>query len=82
MLGVRKIILFTKLSVDSARDNGGGRTLHAASVPAAAGSAPIEYLEASVTELPLDDGSFDVAICQQGMPFFTDRPRAADHQQQ
>jgi ubiquinone/menaquinone biosynthesis C-methylase UbiE len=50
---------------------------HAASVPAPAGSAPIEYLEASVTELPLDDGSFDVVICQQGMPFFTDRRGAA-----
>lgn len=50
---------------------------HAASVPAPAGSAPIEYLEASVTELPLDDGSFDVVLCQQGMPFFTDRRGAA-----
>jgi ubiquinone/menaquinone biosynthesis C-methylase UbiE len=50
---------------------------HAASVPAPAGSAPIEYLETSVTELPLHDGSFDVVICQQGMPFFTDRRGAA-----
>lgn len=50
---------------------------HAASVSAPAGGAPIEYLEASVTELPLDDGSFDVVICQQGMPFFTDRSGAA-----
>ncbi|MGH2867026.1 MAG: class I SAM-dependent methyltransferase [Solirubrobacteraceae bacterium] len=50
---------------------------HAAGVSAPAGSAPIEYLEASVTDLPLDDGSFDVVVCQQGMPFFVDRPRAA-----
>ncbi|MFZ1992852.1 MAG: methyltransferase domain-containing protein [Solirubrobacteraceae bacterium] len=49
----------------------------AASVPLAAGSAPIEYLEASVAELPLEDGSFDVVLCQQGMPFFTDRHGAA-----
>jgi ubiquinone/menaquinone biosynthesis C-methylase UbiE len=60
-----------------ASDVSGAMLAHAASVPASAGSAPIEYLEASVTELPLDDGSFDVVLCQQGMPFFTDRPRAA-----
>lgn len=50
---------------------------HAASVPRPAGGASIEYLEASVAELPVDDGSFDVVLCQQGMPFFTDRPGAA-----
>jgi ubiquinone/menaquinone biosynthesis C-methylase UbiE len=49
---------------------------HAASVPAAADAAPIERLEAPVTELPLDEDSFDVVLCQQGMPFFTDRPAA------
>lgn len=50
---------------------------HAASVPVTPGSAPVEYLEASVTELPFDNGSFDVVFCQQGMPFFTDRVGAA-----
>ncbi len=50
---------------------------YAASIPSPAGSASIEYVEASVMELPFDDGSFDVVLCQQGMPFFTDRHRAA-----
>lgn len=60
-----------------ASDASGAMLAHAASLPAPAGAAPIEYLEASVTELPLDDGCFDVVLCQQGMPFFTDRRRAA-----
>ena len=60
-----------------ASDISGAMLAHAANVAAPAGSAPIDYLEASVTELPLDDGSFDVVLCQQGMPFFTDRPGAA-----
>jgi len=60
-----------------ASDVSGAMLAHAATVPSPAGAAPIEYLEASVTELPLDDGSFDVVLCQQGMPFFTDRPAAA-----
>jgi SAM-dependent methyltransferase len=50
---------------------------HAATVPSPVDAAPIEYLEASVTELPLEDASFDVVLCQQGMPFFTDRTAAA-----
>jgi ubiquinone/menaquinone biosynthesis C-methylase UbiE len=50
---------------------------YAATVPAPPDGAPIEYLEASVTELPLHDGSFDLVLCQHGMPFFTDRPAAA-----
>jgi ubiquinone/menaquinone biosynthesis C-methylase UbiE len=60
-----------------ASDVSGAMLAHAATVPSSPGSAPIDYLEASVTELPLDDQSFDVVLCQQGMPFFTDRPRAA-----
>ncbi len=59
-----------------ASDVSGAMLAYAASVTTS-GGAPIEYLEASVTELPLDDGSFDVVLCQQGMPFFTDRARAA-----
>ena len=58
-------------------DVSGAMLAHAATVPSPAGAAPIEYLEASVTQLPLDHGSFDVVLCQQGMPFFTDRPAAA-----
>lgn len=60
-----------------ASDVSGAMLAHAGSLPAPAGSAPIEYVEASVTNLPLDCGSFDVVLCQQGMPFFTDRPAAA-----
>ncbi|MGH2896278.1 MAG: class I SAM-dependent methyltransferase [Solirubrobacteraceae bacterium] len=60
-----------------ASDVSGAMLAHAASIPAPAGSVPIEYVEASVTELPFEGGSFDVVLCQQGMPFFTDRPAAA-----
>lgn len=60
-----------------ASDVSGAMLAHAASVPAPAGAATIEYLEASVGELPLGDDSFDVVLCQQGMPFFTDRAAAA-----
>ena len=44
--------------------------------PAEAGSAPIEYLEASASAMPLPDASFDVAYCQQGMQHMAD-PLAA-----
>jgi ubiquinone/menaquinone biosynthesis C-methylase UbiE len=60
-----------------ASDASGAMLAHAATVPAPADAAPIEYLEAPVTELPLEAGSFDVVLCQHGMPFFTDRPAAA-----
>jgi ubiquinone/menaquinone biosynthesis C-methylase UbiE len=60
-----------------ASDVSGLMLAHAASIPARAGSAPIEYVEASATDLPFDGGSFDVVLCQQGMPFFTDRTAAA-----
>jgi ubiquinone/menaquinone biosynthesis C-methylase UbiE len=60
-----------------ASDVSAGMLAQAASVPTPVDAAPIERLEAPVTELPLDQDSFDVVLCQQGMPFFTDRPRAA-----
>ena len=44
---------------------------------AAPGAAPIEYLEAAATELPVADGAVDVVLCQQGLQFFADRARAA-----
>ena len=31
---------------------------------------------ADVTDLPFDDASFDIAICQQGLQFFPDKPAA------
>jgi ubiquinone/menaquinone biosynthesis C-methylase UbiE len=39
-------------------------------------SAPIETAVASATELGRGDAEFDVVLCQQGMPFFPDRPGA------
>jgi SAM-dependent methyltransferase len=48
-----------------------------ASHPAEPAAAPIETAVASATELGRADGEFDVVLCQQGMPFFPDRPGAA-----
>jgi ubiquinone/menaquinone biosynthesis C-methylase UbiE len=50
---------------------------HAAARGTSPDAAPIEYLEASATALPLADGTFDVALCQQGLQFFGDRAAAA-----
>lgn len=47
-----------------------------ASHPPEARSAPIETAVASATDLGCADGEFDVVLCQQGMPFFPDRPGA------
>ncbi len=40
------------------------------------GAALIEYFEAPADSLPVPDGAFDVALCQQGLQYFPD-PRAA-----
>jgi ubiquinone/menaquinone biosynthesis C-methylase UbiE len=40
------------------------------------GAAPIEYVQSDATALPFDDASFSVALCQQGLQFFPDRPAA------
>jgi ubiquinone/menaquinone biosynthesis C-methylase UbiE len=48
----------------------------ARSKPAAAGSAPIDYLEAPADRLPVADAGYDVAVCQQGLQFFPDRVAA------
>lgn len=34
------------------------------------GAAPIEYRQAPADALPLEDGHFDVVLCQQGIQFF------------
>jgi ubiquinone/menaquinone biosynthesis C-methylase UbiE len=47
----------------------------ARSLPAPNG-APIEWLERSALDLGLDDASFDVVLCQQGLQFFPDKARA------
>ena len=44
----------------------------AQSLPAIDG-APIEWLERSALDLGLDDASFDVLLCQQGLQFFPDK---------
>jgi ubiquinone/menaquinone biosynthesis C-methylase UbiE len=38
--------------------------------------APIEWLERSALDVGLSDGSVDVVLCQQGLQFFPDKPRA------
>lgn len=42
--------------------------------PAEPGAAPIDTAVASATDLP--GGDYDAVTCQQGMPFFPDRPAA------
>ena len=38
--------------------------------------AAIEYVEAPAERLRIDDGRFDVVVCQQGLQFFPERPAA------
>ncbi|HEY2162011.1 MAG TPA: class I SAM-dependent methyltransferase [Solirubrobacteraceae bacterium] len=40
------------------------------------GGAEITYLEAPADDLPVEDATFDVVTCQQGLQFFPDRPTA------
>ena len=39
-------------------------------------SRPVEWRQADAQELPFADGSFDAVVCQFGVMFFPDRPRA------
>lgn len=39
-------------------------------------AAAVEWVEASVKDLPFPDGRYDVVLCQQGLQFFPDRPAA------
>jgi ubiquinone/menaquinone biosynthesis C-methylase UbiE len=39
-------------------------------------AASVQWHEASADRLPLSDGSFDIAYCQLGLQFFSDRPAA------
>jgi ubiquinone/menaquinone biosynthesis C-methylase UbiE len=43
---------------------------------AAAEGARIEWREGDALQLPFADQAFDIALCQQGLQFFPDRPRA------
>jgi SAM-dependent methyltransferase len=47
-----------------------------ATARAAAGDLPIAWREGDAAALPFADGSFDVALCQQGLQFFADRAGA------
>ena len=44
--------------------------------PTDEGAVPIEYLQADATKLPVGDGAFDVALCQQGLQFVPERTSA------
>ena len=46
---------------------------HAAAVGT---SRPVEWRQADALELPYDKASFDAVVCQFGVMFFADRPRA------
>lgn len=48
----------------------------ARSIPGKPDAAPITYLRADATSLPLDDDAFEIALCQQGLQFFPDRAAA------
>lgn len=37
---------------------------------------PVEWRQASVGQMPFEDGAFDVVLCQHGMQFFPDKPAA------
>ncbi len=39
-------------------------------------NAPITWREASATNMPLPDATYDIAYCQLGLQFFPDRPAA------
>jgi ubiquinone/menaquinone biosynthesis C-methylase UbiE len=38
--------------------------------------APVNWMEGSALDLPFPSGHFDVVLCQLGLQFFPDRPRA------
>ena len=44
---------------------------------AAIGTArPVQWLQADAMQLPFDDGAFDLVVCQFGVMFFPDKPKA------
>jgi ubiquinone/menaquinone biosynthesis C-methylase UbiE len=40
------------------------------------GSCPIEWVEGSACDIPLEDGTFDAVLCQQGLQYFPDQAKA------
>jgi ubiquinone/menaquinone biosynthesis C-methylase UbiE len=58
-----------------------GTDLNPAMIEVAARTMPetkhkVEWFACDVTELPFEDGEFDLAFCQQGLQFFPDKPKA------
>lgn len=43
---------------------------------ASSGGAPVTWIEGSALELPFPSGRFDAVLCQLGLQFFPDQPRA------
>jgi ubiquinone/menaquinone biosynthesis C-methylase UbiE len=48
----------------------------ARATPPEEGAAPITFKQSDAAALDVEDDTFDVAICQQGLQFFPDRPAA------
>lgn len=48
----------------------------AAAKPPVQDAAPIEYRQCPADDLPVEDGTFDLLACQQGLQFFPDRAGA------
>jgi ubiquinone/menaquinone biosynthesis C-methylase UbiE len=44
--------------------------------PVLSNAAPIDYYEAAAEQLPVADADFDVAVCQHGLQFFSNRAAA------
>ena len=57
-------------------DINSGMLAVARSRPLDSAASTIEWLEASVLDIPLADQSFDLVLCQLGLQFFPDRARA------
>jgi len=51
--------------------------LEVARIAARQSAADIEWVEGSVSEMPLHAGGFDVVLCQHGLQYFADKPNAA-----
>jgi ubiquinone/menaquinone biosynthesis C-methylase UbiE len=57
-------------------DVNAGMLAVARTIPASAGSAPLEWHEADACALPVEDASADVALCAQTIQFLPERGRA------
>jgi ubiquinone/menaquinone biosynthesis C-methylase UbiE len=53
-----------------------GIDVNAGMLDVARGNPQIEWRQGSATEIPFEDASFDVVLCQQGLQYFPDRAAA------